>query len=73
MVVEVLVVVVLGRKDVEELVASGIHSPITQYELPTSTLGQVTPGLVFMKRSTETPYVDARLSQVLPRAAGISR
>lgn len=72
-VVGVLVAALSGCEDVEVLVVSGVHSPTTQYALPASRSGQVTPGLMFVKRSTETPQLDARLSQVSPLAAGISK
>ena len=55
------------------VVVSGVHSPITQYDLPASRLGQVTPGLICVKSSTEMPQVDAMPSQVSPLAAGTSK
>jgi len=72
-VVEVVVVVTPGCEDEELGVGSGVDSPITQYDLPASRLGQVTPGLILVNSSTEIPQPRARLSQVSPLPAGTSK
>jgi hypothetical protein len=73
----VVVVVVVGLwtgEVVEEVVvSSGVHSPSTQYDLPTWRSGQVTPGLILVKRSREVPQAPAKVSQVSPLSAGISK
>jgi hypothetical protein len=76
-VVEVVVAdpvgVISGCEGVEVEVVSEITSPITQYGLPASRSGQLTPGLMVVKRSTVMPQLKARDSQVSPLAAGVSK
>lgn len=67
------VVVLSHCEEVEMVVGSGVHSPTTQYNLPISRSGQVTSGFIFVKMSTEKPKLDARLSQLSPLTACISR
>jgi hypothetical protein len=49
-----------------EVDVSGVQSPSTQYGLPASRLGQTTPGLSFVKSSTEMPQLVPRLAHVSP-------
>lgn len=67
-VVEVLVVVLWGCEDVEVLVASGVHSSITQYDLPASRLGQVIPCVdVYEEVNRDTPAGHKALAGITTR------
>jgi hypothetical protein len=73
-VVVVLVVVgVWACEVVEVVVSSGVYSPSTQYDLPASRSGQLTPGLIWVKSSKEVPQAPAKEAQVSPLSAGISK